>query len=286
MDLRELVRADPGHVVGHRPVTKSLNLRNEMRRFRTDPLARYVESIADKQAMRFRGDTGRYSQGFAWYSLCLGRTLEHCSVVRRWNSELRWHPAAVKYSPRRQAISAKQREIGPYQDLDYQNLIIHACILLDRTIALSRRFLSGTNLPSFTSFAKHKDFLKKNRSAFRRTHSEYVDHIATRTDWFEVPLKVLRDKYLMHSAERHFSFFGWSGPGNWDLEMITTIAQRADQESPISQGKCIIFTPRRLARDMESLLSWFSDYAIRQSQEGPKCRSTEIEERDITIRYD
>jgi hypothetical protein len=269
MDIREIVRADPRHVVGHRPVAKSLNLSNEMRRFRTDPLAMYVESITDTQAMYFRGDTGRYSQGFGWYSLCLGRALEHCSVARRWNSDLRWHPAAVRYSARQKAIAAKQREIGPYQELDYQNLIIHACILLDRTIALSRRFLSGGKLPSFTSFARHKDFLKKHRGALGHTHIEYVDYVATQTDWFEVPLKVLRDKYLMHSAERHTSFFGWSGSGNWDLEMITMVAQRANQKSPISPGKWIIFTPRRLARDMESLLSWFSDYAIRKSQSGP-----------------
>jgi len=118
MDLRELVRADPRPVVGHLPVAKSLNLRNEMRRFRTDPLVRYVENITDTQAMIFRGDTGRYLQGFGWYSLCLGRALEHCSVARRWNSDLRWHPAAVKYSDRQKTIAAKQREIGLYQELD------------------------------------------------------------------------------------------------------------------------------------------------------------------------
>ena len=274
MDLRELVRAHPGPVVGHQAVADRLNLRNETRRFQTDPLSAYVESIDDLYARQFRGDTGRYQQGFAWYSLCLKRALEHCSSTRSWDSEVRWHPVTTKYSARQQAIAAKQREIGPYQDLDYQNLIIHACILLDRLIALSRRFLSGDSLPSFTSFSKHKDFLKRHPGGISRRHRGYVNHIVTRTDWFELPLKVLRDKYLMHSSERHAAFFGWSGRGNWDLEMITMVGNRAIQEHPISLGKWIIFTPRRLARDMEAFLIWFADYAMRRSRQRPTRTGT------------
>jgi hypothetical protein len=269
MDLREIVRAQPGFVVGHQPVAESLNLRNETRLFRTDPLASYMESIRDRHTKYFRDDVGRYLQGFAWYSLCLKRTLEHCSVARRWYSEVRLLDATAKYSVRQKAITAKQREISPYQDLDYQNLIIHACILLDRSITLSRRFLSGNNLPSFTSFSKHKDFLKKHADSLHPGHREYADHVVTQTDWFEIPLRVLRDKYLMHSSERHADFFGWSGSSNWDLEMITMVENRPKQEHPISPDKWIIFTPRRLARDMESFLRWFADYAMRKSKESP-----------------
>jgi len=202
-------------------------------------------------------------------SLCLKRAFEHCSSARSWQSEVRWHPITAKYSTRQRAIAAKHREIGPYQDLDYQNLIIHACILLDRVIALSRRFLAGDNSPSFTSFSKHKDFLKKYPESLARGHREYIDSLVTWTDWVEVPLRVLRDKYLMHSAERHAAFFGWSGRGNWDLEMITMVGNSPDQKHPISPGKWIIFTPRRLARDMESFLIWFADYAMRKSRQSP-----------------
>ena len=72
MDLRELVRAQPGPVVGHQAVAEGLNLRDEIRRFLADPLAAYVEFIDDRYAQYFRGDTGRYLQGFEWYSLCNG----------------------------------------------------------------------------------------------------------------------------------------------------------------------------------------------------------------------
>jgi len=267
MDLLELVRSVPDVAVGHNPISDRLNLKREARRFCSDPLEPCLALIDDREAQLFRGDIGRYIQAFGWYSLCLKRTLNLCSVARLHDKELRWHPVNRGYSPRQRGISAKTKAVMPYMELDYQNLIIHAYILLDRTIAISRRFLQGEKLPSFTSFSKHKDFLMANADTLPKHHGEYIQLIANVTDWFEVPLKLLRDKFLMHAAERHVAFFGWSSGNEWDLTMTTMIVEHARQTNPLGRGKWITFSPRRLARDVESFLTTFSAYAQKYMKE-------------------
>jgi len=163
----------------------------------------------------------------------------------------------------------------PYMELDYQCLIIYACILLDRTIAISRRFLKGGNLPSFTSFFKHKNYLTTKPDVLMKQHAEYVRLITEGTDWFEVPLKVLRDKFLMHAAERHVTWFGWANGNEWDLIMTTMIAQHPRQSNPLGYGKWITFSPRRLARDMDSFLTAFSTYAQMQMGRSNKSNAAD-----------
>lgn len=259
MDLRELVRSHPDMVVGHKAISDRLNVRKESRRFGKDPLENLIHTIGDEHAAFSKGDIGRYLQAYSWYILCLKRCLEHISVARRGDAELRYHPRNEKYSKRQKQISVKRNTLGPYLELDYQNLIIHACILLDRTITISRRFLSGGNLPSFTSFNKHIEFLSKKPGALGTTHEEYQEKLSSSSEWYSIPIKVLRDKYLMHSSEQHMAFFGW-GESNWDLEMITMIPAKLNQEKPLEKVKVICFTPRQLARDVEGFLTWFSSY--------------------------
>jgi hypothetical protein len=259
MDLRELVRSHPDMVVGHKAISDTLNVRKESRRFGKDPLENLVNTIGDEGAVFMKGDIGRYLQAYSWYSLCLKRCFEHISVARRGDSELRYHPKNEKYTQRQKQIAAKRNAIGPYLELDYQNLIIHTCILLDRTIAISRRFLVGGGLPSFTSFNKHVEFISKKAGALGHHHTEYEEQLSSCSEWYNIPLKVLRDKYLMHSSERHMAFFGWSET-NWDLEMITMIPAKLNQDKPLKEVKVICFTPRQLARDIEDFLKWFAAY--------------------------
>lgn len=259
MDLREIVRTHPDLVVGHKAVSETLNVHRESRRFGTDPLEALIRTIGDENAIFMKGDIGRYLQAYSWYSLCLKRCLDHISVARRGYAELSYHPKNEKYTKRQKQLAAKRNLIGPYLELDYQNLIIHACILLDRTIAISRRFLSGDRLPSFTSFNKHIEFLSKNPDAIGQDHKKYQEKLMSSSEWYSIPIKVLRDKYLMHSSEKHMSFFGW-GESSWDLEMITMIPAKLHQEKPLEKVKVISFTPRRLARDIEGFLKWFTAY--------------------------
>ena len=219
MDLRDIIRSSPETVVGHKVVYDSLNYRNEIKRFSKDPLKGLIGFIDDTAAEYTKGDIGRYLQAYSWYTLCLHRVLTHISLSRRAERELRYHPRNLKYSSHNKQLAAKYNEFNPYIELDYQNLIIHSCILLDRVISLSRRFIVGGNLPSFTSFNKHKRFIKKNPNILGIDYIEYVQYIREKTEWFDIPVKVLRDKFLMHSSEKHISFIGWSD-SNWDLVML------------------------------------------------------------------
>jgi hypothetical protein len=56
------------------------------------------------------------------------------------------------------------------------------------------------------------------------------------------------------------AFFGWSTEKQWDLEMITGISASRDQKYLLGRVKWICFSPRRLARDVDAFLSWFSEY--------------------------
>jgi len=261
MDLLKIVRGVPDVAVGHKPVSDRLNLKCEASCFCRNPLESYLTFVNDQAALLFRGDIGRYIQAFDWYSLCLKRTLNLCSVARLYDRELKSHPVNKKYSPRQKRIAAKVKAVMPYIEVDYQNLIVYACILLDRVIAISRRFLQGGNLPSFTSFSKHKNFLSTNPGPLVKHHAEYVQLVTQDTDWFEIPLKVLRDKFLMHAAERHVAWFGWDNGNEWDLIMTTMIGEHPRQSNPLGRGKWITFSPRRLARDMDFFLNAFSTYA-------------------------
>ncbi len=258
MDIRELVRSHPDTVVGHKPVIETLNVKKEIRRFSKDPLEILLDNIQDMSPSFIIDDVGRYRQAYSWYKLCLKRCLEHISIARRIDSAVRYHPRNKKYTQRHKQIVERYKIIGPYLELDYQNLIIHTCILLDRTIGLSRRFLKAKNLPSFTSFNKHLTFFKRNHGVLEE-YNEYEKNIIKCRNWYEVPVKVLRDKYLMHSSEKHMPFFSW-GESLWDLDMLTVIPARLGQEKIFQKVKVISFSARRLARDLEQFLKWFSTY--------------------------
>ncbi len=261
MDLRDIIRNQSSVVVGHKAVGNSLNFNKETERFSKNHLEKLLVLFNDTSAEFTNGDIGRYLQAYSWYVLCLKRALKHISLSRRVQAGLRYHPRNVKYSSYHKELSHKYREFNQYIELDYQNLIIHSCILLDRVITLTRRFIVGGNLPSFTSFNKHKQFLKKSPNPLDMNHHAYVKYISTETDWFEIPLKVLRDKFLMHSSEKYMSFLGW-GQSNWDLEMVTVISAEKNQDELFRKVRAINFTPRRLARDIETFLKWYSNYAI------------------------
>lgn len=259
MDLRELVRALPDKVVGHKPVTETLNVKKEIKRFEKDPVEGLIDRIQDKDSLFIFDDVGKYIQAFSWYKLSLKRCLEHISIARRADSELRYHPRNQKYSNRQKQIAERYKTIAPYLEIDYKNMIIYTCILLDRVIGISRRFLHCSTLPSFTSFNKHINFFEKHRGTLVDEYKKYGEKIVECNSWYKIPIKVLRDKYLMHSSEKHVSFFGWTET-SWDLEMITVISANPIQEELLKKVKIISFSPRRLARDVEKFLTWFAVY--------------------------
>lgn len=258
MDLRDLVRNSKKDALGHEPTNDRLNVKNEIKKYcNRDPLYDIAQQLNIEKEIIMMNDINRYHESFDSYAACLERVLRHCSIERRWESEIRYHPRKIKMSPRRKYISLNQRRETRFLRVDYQNLIIHACILMDRTISLSRYFMENNRSISFASFRRHKQSMMERKCHIAGLFPEYTRLIVDETPWFEIPLKVLRDKYLMHTAEKHMLYFGWTK--NWELEMITVISLMHKDEELLKKVKAICFNPRRLAIDIQQFLEKYHE---------------------------
>jgi hypothetical protein len=253
------------HVQGTEPVTEPLNLRRESRRFANDPLQPLVAQIGDHRSLTTHGDVGRYQRAYCSYALCLARVLGHISIGRRFQSQVRPRYGGRRgLSGRERAVSRAYRDRRAYFELDFDNYLMHSRIVLDRTIGLSRRFLHGPRLPSFTSFSDHKKFLKHHPTVIIG-HESYAREMANETDWFDMPLKYLRDKFIVHSGPRHFRFLGY--PSHHDLELLLVPADRAKKDE-FSQTMLLRFSSRRFARDVDGFLKWYNAYALAATAPG------------------
>ncbi len=253
-------------ILGNEPVGEPLNVQREIRRFRRDPLDPLIARLkANGGALVTHGDLGRYYRAYDFYALSLERVLRHISIGRRFQSGVRpYYGGRRALSERQRAVSRLYREQRGFFELDFENYLLHARILLDRTIGLSRRFLRGANLPSFTSFADHKRFLQQ-RPASLRGHHAYRRRIANRTAWFDMPLKYVRDKLVVHTPPKHFLFLGY--PSHHDLEMMFIPVERG-KDDEFSQATCLKFSVRRLARDIEGFLKWYNKYTLAAVEAG------------------
>jgi len=245
-------------ILGNKPVDSVLNTEREIRRFRRDPLEQLLDHLGE--SLVIHGESGRYYRAYDFYTHSLERVLRHISVGRRFQSQVRpYYGGGRRLADGQKAISQLYRQHRPFFELDFTNYLIHARILMDRAIAFGRRFLEGDRLPSFTSFANHKRFLKRLPDALAERHKPYQERIVSQTEWFDMPLKFVRDKLMVHTAPRHFLFLGY--PSSHDLEMMFISAQR-ERNDGFNSASCIKFSVRRLARDIEEFLDWYSEYAL------------------------
>ncbi len=248
-----------GLVCGNHPVEDPLNLKAEIRRFQINPLNPLIEFLGDVELVA-HGDIGRYYRAFDFYALSLERVLRAISVGRRFQSQVRpYYGGGCEFSPRQRTISRQYRDQRRFFELDFTNYLIHAKILLDRTIGISHRFFAGAELPSFSSFNSHKKFLRNHPNVFGSTHSEYCSRIVMDTDWFNMPIKAVRDKMLVHTPPKHFLFLAY--PNNHDLEMIFILNQERKHEQ-FGNARLVSFSARRIARDIEEFLLWYNSYAL------------------------
>lgn len=245
-------------ILGNAPVDSRLNVEQEIRRFRRDPLEPLIQHLGE--SIVIHGESGRYYRAYDFYALSLERILRHISIGRRFRARVRPHYGrGWRLTDSQKAISKLYREQRPFFELDFTNYLIHARILMDRTIAFGRRFLEGDRLPSFTSFAEHKKFLKRSLDALADQHRPYQEYIVSQTDWFDMPLKFVRDKLMVHTRPKHFLFLGY--PSDHDLEMMFIPAQH-ERPDDLSSCTSLKFSVRRLAWDIETFLDWYSKYAL------------------------
>lgn len=250
-------------ILGHEPLQSRLNIREELRRLKRDPLEPLLKTLGlQRRSTMLQDVAGRYSDAYRSYYLCLERFLPEMSLAIRWSTGPYYvRKYGGRYTPAQRRLAARYNKIARFIDLDFFNCMLYARILLDRTISLSRYFLSGGNLPSFVSFDDHKKFFQRQQSPFDE-YEEYAAYIREHTDWFDMPLKTVRDKFLVHAGPQHLRVFGFPY-GDAELGLMISVPVGKDSRTGLGHFRTIVVSIPQLARDIEGFLTWFCDYGCR-----------------------
>jgi hypothetical protein len=226
---------------------------------RHDPLREFLRATSPEPDI-VSNDVTRYTEAYYFYYLSLDRYFRAMSIAARYSASGLRHVRRYTTNNERK-LAEKYRKVSPFLEYDLSNCIIHSRILIDRVAALSRFFLAGECLPSFTSFSDHKKFFMKLKKQYG-AHEAYAEYIRTNTDWFDMPLKAVRDKFMVHPSPKHMRFLGY--PSGSDYELLLNIMLPDDEkaEKPFANVKLILVSPLRLSYDVEGFLRWFCGYGL------------------------
>ncbi len=203
---------------------------------------------------------GRYRSAYSSYYLSLARFLPEMSVNRRWrNGPYYVIKYGGRYTEAQKRLTKRFNAIDKFIHFDFFNCIIHACIMLDRTIALSRYFLKGEELPSFNSFSKHIKFFKALTHSYS-PYKDYAEYMRDKTGWYEIPLKLVRDKFIVHQGPKHMRFFGFPSDAQDQLELFILPTDDNDKQE---FGSWIRVSMVQLIHDISSFLWWYNDYGLK-----------------------
>lgn len=208
-----------------------------------------LDAIAPEFAI-LSDDTSQYQRAYLLYVLCQERFLTAMSVAARANRL----PNFTYRTESQKRLARRYTETRRYLELDLINLVLHTRILLDRAIGLSHRFLPVNLRPSFSSFSDHKKFFCQPARDIG-DYGDYASHFRNNTEWFETPLKIIRDKYIVHLAPKHMQFLGWPN----DHELHFNVLVPSDGRS-MAGVRVLSLSPFRLSYEVEAFLSWFANY--------------------------
>jgi hypothetical protein len=250
------------YLLGHRPMEQRINVRKRLARYREDPLFEFIDSVSGYHRLRIiEDDISMYQLAYSWYYLCLQRFLPEMSLSVRWGKGPYWAlKEGRRYTPYEAKIAERYNQVAPYLYLDFYSCLLYARILLDRVAALSRSFLQEGDRPSFTSFNDHKRFFAKRATPYG-SNEEYASYIRDSTSWFDMPLKYVRDHFIVHSSPKHMRIFGYP-MGDNELSLILSVPLNSTGDKPLPRVKHISVSIPRLAEEIHEFLSWFNRYAV------------------------
>ena len=130
--------------------------------------------------------------------------------------------------------------------------------MLDRVAGLSRSFLVGQELPSFTSFAQHRKFFIKLARPFG-DQEDYAKYMRSETGWFET-LKNVRDKFLVHQGPSHRKLWLLAGLTR-DVELMLLL--NPEQNPVQNPERFLVLSVHRLVKEVDRFLRWFCAYGVR-----------------------
>jgi len=249
------------YLLGHKSPSGRPNIKKELKRIRTNPL-RELLTLLDKEDVKIVSDDfSQYWESYSFYYLSFERYLPSMSIAARYSKGPYWiRRSGGKYTESEQALADKYNAIKHFLAFDTNNCLLYARIPLDRTVALSRYVLNERQLPSFTSFNSHKKFFGKLHSKYG-DHESYAEYFRTNTNWFDMPLKYVRDKILVHASPKHLKFLGYPN-GGYHLDMIVELPDTSTGNVSFARTKHIRVNALQLSYDIESFLIWFNNYAV------------------------
>jgi hypothetical protein len=200
----------------------------------------------------------RYHEAYYFYFLILKRLLPEISHAKRYTYQLRYKKPN-KYSPSDKKLLFKLKAETGFLELDYSALIIQSRILLDKAASLSSAFIkSKERMPSFHSFADHKNFFKKQKNIPYEPYEKYAKYIREETDWFDHTLKPIRDHFIVHSSPKHLKFLGYNIKD--ELELIFFISK--NKEKPLSMVEPLNINAVDIIKNVDHYLRFINDYGI------------------------
>ena len=239
-----------------------INIKKQLHKIGIPPLGPLISYLRRDQSLTlmFQNEYTKHFQAYGFYYLSIERFLKSMSITRRWNNSCHWaRRNAEKYTDQLKKIASQYNKVRPYLELDFFNCLIHARILLDRSISIRRYFINEKKLPSFTSYNHHKKFFTRMRKRYGK-HEEYAKYVREKTAWFDVPLKLIRDKYLVHSGPKHLQIFGW--PNTYELD-LTILPIKNDEDS---KREVIVISIIQLIEDIDVFLNWLCNYGLKSSK--------------------
>jgi hypothetical protein len=249
-------------IFGHKQSTGRKNIQKRLREISADPMTPLVRILQPKADPLLSDDISAYRHAYQNYYLSMARFLPEMSLARRYSDG----PGAVrksggKYTESERRIAVKFRPVAPFLEFDLLNCVIHCRILMDRVAGLADRFLvSEKSRPSFSSFSDHKKFFQKLKAPYGH-HEEYAEYIRSSTAWFDMPLKHVRDNYVMHLSPKHMRFLGSSGSG--PVLELNIIVAKGGKDKPLSPVKMVTVSPFQMSYEVQEFLTWFAAYGAK-----------------------
>ena len=239
------------------PVGESLVLSKELKLLHVDEFESLLSILPGCSSPILVGDVDRCFEAYLLYALSAERYLRELKILLKYQSGAGFKlKSTAKFSDKESKTAKEYHKIKKYIKLDLTNTIIRARILLDKIAVLSRYLADTPDQWPVRSFADQCKKFKSDGHSFNK-EDPYVKYICKETGWFEIPLKLIRDDYIVHRSKPHLAHDGlhW-GENNQFTDLIFVVMNHELN----GEYAHVIFSIRRLIRNLHEFLTWFSGY--------------------------
>jgi hypothetical protein len=245
--------------LGHLPVNESLILKKELKFLHIYEFDSLLSLLPGCKNSLHIGDVDRCFEAYHLYALSAERYLRELKIVLKYRSGAGFKlESRTPFTDGERKIAKEYHKIKKYIKLDFTDTIIRARILLDKIAVLSRYFVDSPDQWPVRSFADQCKKFKADNHSFNKD-DQYVKHVSTETEWFEIPLKLIRDDYIVHRSQPHIAFDGLHWGENNKFTDLNFIVLNHEEKGKGMQSHVII-SIRRLIRDIYKFLNWFAVY--------------------------